>query len=376
MKTPLAWRNLMHSKGRVLLAVAGIGFAIMLMFIQLGFYGSIVTGATLVFDHLDFDVVIVSSQYDYLPRSRSFPRERLYQARSLPGVERVAPFYVARNIWKNPESRARRSVLVMGFDPNEPVFLVPDIQQRIEQLRSRDTLLVDSQTRPSYGKREPGMTTQIGNRDLQILGEYRLGTAFVELGMVVMSDLNFVRSFPGGSINDVSIGLIRVTPGSDLKSVTSQLATALPADVKVYTRKEFSEHEQHHWVTKTSTGFIFGSGVIVAFVVGMVILYQTLSTQITKHLPEYATLKAMGYSPGYLSSVVLQQSGLMAVFGFIPGCLVATGLYHYVRKATFLPIEMTATRVVVVLILALLMSGVSGWLSMRKVTMADPAELF
>lgn len=376
MKTPLAWRNLMHSKGRMLLAVAGIGFAIMLMFIQLGFYGSILTGATLVFDHLDFDVVIVSSHYDYLPRSRTFPRKRLYQAQSFPGVERVAPFYVSRNIWKNAESRARRSVLVMGFNPDDSVFLVPDIQQHAHELRERDTLLVDSQTRPSYGRRDPGSFTQIGNRDLQILGEYRLGTAFVELGMVVMSDLNFVRVFPGSKIEDVSIGLIRVKPGANAEHVVDELRDRLPADVKVFTRREFSEHEQQHWVTKTSTGFIFGSGVLVAFIVGMVILYQTLSTQITKHLPEYATLKAMGYSPGYLSGVVLQQSGLMAVFGFVPGCLVANGLYHYVRKTTFLPIEMTSSRVVLVLVLAVLMSGVSGWLSMRKVTLADPADLF
>ncbi len=376
MKTPLAWRNLMHSKGRMLLAVAGIGFAIMLMFIQLGFYGSILTGATLVFDHLDFDVAIVSSHYDYLPRSRTFPRKRLYQAQSTPGIERVSPFYVARNIWKNAESRSRRSVLVMGFNPDDQVFLVPDIQRRADDLRSRDTLLVDSQTRPSYGQRTPGSFTQVGNRDLQILGEYQLGTAFVELGMVVMSDLNYVRVFPGSRLEDVSIGLVRLQSGVIPEQVAADLRKRLPADVKVYTRQEFAKYEQEHWVTKTSTGFIFGSGVIVAFIVGMVILYQTLSTQITKHLPEYATLKAMGYSPRYLAGVVLQQAGLMAFFGFVPGCLVANALYHYVKRTTFLPIEMTGSRVVMVLVLALLMSGVSGWLSFRKVTLADPADLF
>jgi len=375
MKTPLAWRNLLHSKSRMLLAVAGIGFATMLIFMQLGFYGSILTGANLIYDELTFDLVIVSTEYDYLPRARSFDRSRLYQAKSLPDVERAVPFYVARNVWKNSEAAVRRSILVMGFRPDDQVFRVDDIRRQAAGLKRQDTAIYDSDTREIYGARV-GQVAQVGQRDIRILGDYRLGTAFVELGMVVMSDLNFIRVFPGRSLDEVSIGLVNVRSGASPDAVAAQLRSKLPADVQVLTREEFAAHEQYHWVTKTSTGMIFGSGVIVAFIVGLVIVYQTLATQITKHLPEYATLKAIGYGPGYLSWIVLQQAWLMAIFGYIPGLAAAIVLYRFAKQRTFLPIDMSVSRMAIVFVLALVMSGVSGWLSMRKVTRADPADLF
>ena len=54
----LAYRNLIHSKVRSLVAIAGIGFAVTLLLMQLGFLNSVSLSATLIYDTLDFDILL------------------------------------------------------------------------------------------------------------------------------------------------------------------------------------------------------------------------------------------------------------------------------------------------------------------------------
>ena len=209
-----------------------------------------------------------------------------------------------------------------------------------------------------------------------MVDEYKLGTSFLELGIILTSDQNFRRIVPQLTLDDVGLGIVKVRPGADPTAVVSALRKVMPSDVHVWSRDEFRNHEVHHWLVATSTGFIFGSGVVVAILVGLVILYQTISTQIMTKMNEYATLKAIGYQSLQIFRVVVEQACFIALLGFLPGLIAAMGLYAAVQMAVFLPMIMTWERIGMVILLTVGMAVGSGWLAFRKVQAADPADLF
>jgi putative ABC transport system permease protein len=150
----------------------------------------------------------------------------------------------------------------------------------------------------------------------------------------------------------------------------------LPDDVKVLTKQGFMNFEKSYWQSSTSIGFIFSLGSAMGFIVGIVIVYQILYTDVSDHLAEYATLKAMGYRSYFLISVVLQEALILSVLGFLPGFFLSIGLYSLTKNATSLPIGMTLNRGITVFILTVIMCVVSGVIAMRKVQSAEPADIF
>ena len=372
----VAWRILMFDKGRNALATGGIFIAIVMIFLQLGFYYSVPMAGMLVYDHLRFDILLTSSDYVFQEQSYDFPRQRLKQALSVAGVATASPFYQGETQWLNPQMGVRRNVYVMGYKLADNSFRVGDVERQFPVLQRRDTVLVDTQTLPIYGPLEPGRRVEIGDRTVEIGGRYVLGTGFLGLGAVVTSDLNFIRIFPDQSLDDVNLGLLTLKPGSDPDKVAAELRALLPADTQVFTRAEIDAYEQAFWRMRTSTGLVFGFGVIVSIVVGMVILYQALTTQVTRQLPQYATLKAMGYTDGYLQQIVVAVALMTACIPFLPAWGAAIMAYDKVRMMARLPIEMTGTRVVIVLVITIVMSAATALIAVRKVHRADPADLF
>ena len=366
----------MFDKGRNALATGGIFIAIVMIFLQLGFYYSVPMAGMLVYDHLRFDILLTSSDYVFQEQSYDFPRQRLKQALSIAGVATASPFYQGETQWLNPEMGVRRNVYVMGYKLADDSFRVGDVERQRPVLQRRDTVLVDTQTLPIYGPLEPGRSVEIGDRTVEIGGRYVLGTGFLGLGAVVTSDLNFIRIFPDQSLDDVNLGLLTLKPGSDPDKVAADLRALLPADTQVFTRAEIDAYEQAFWRMRTSTGLVFGFGVIVSIVVGMVILYQALTTQVTRQLPQYATLKAMGYTDGYLQQIVVAVALMTACIPFLPAWGAAIMAYDKVRMMARLPIEMTGTRVVIVLVITVVMSAATALIAVRKVHRADPADLF
>ena len=199
----LAWRILTHEKGRNALAVAGIFIAILMIFLQLGFYASVPRAGMLVYNHLAFDVMLTSSHYVFQEQSYDFPRQRLDQALSIPDVASVSPLYQGEAQWLNTTDGLRRDVFVIGVRVEDDSVGVPDIRRQRSQLLRSDTVLVDSMTLPMYGPQTRGHIIEIGDRAIEIAGTYLLGTGFLGLGAVVTSDLNFVRIFPSRSLDNV-----------------------------------------------------------------------------------------------------------------------------------------------------------------------------
>ncbi len=186
-----------------------------------------------------------------------------------------------------------------------------------------------------------------------------------------------MRLFPKRDAGSVSIGLIQLKPGYDSKQVANALKAYLPQDdVKVLTYEEFIEFEKDYWKKNTAIGFIFTLGVAMGFTVGVIIVYQVLSTDVNAHMKEYATFKAMGYNNFYLLGVVFEEALILALLGFIPGMSVSFGLYALTRNATNLPLFMTVARAIQVLTLTFIMCMISGAIATRKVQSADPADMF
>ncbi len=256
------------------------------------------------------------------------------------------------------------------------MFKTPSINRHLTDLCRLDTVLVDSDTRVKYGPRAAGNTIELAGRRVHIVDQYHLGTSFVELAMIVLSDQNFVRVQTGRKLDQVAVGVVRLRDGADIRVVARELGRRLPPDVQVLTRDQFRADEVRHVLLLTSTGLIFGSGVLVAVIVGVVILNQTVSSQIMSKLDEYATLKAIGYTPLQILRIILGQALLLSIIAFLPGLGLGWLLYLGVKTAVFLPMVMPVERVAGVLILVVLMSIGSGLLAYRKLHYANPADLF
>lgn len=375
MKLSLAWSNLVHQRGRTLAAVSGITFAVVLVFMQLGFLGSAEAAATSLFDRLDFDLVVVSSQYVELSRAGRFPRSRLGEIESFDGVESALPLYIGFQMWRNPETRRRRNMMIIGFRPGAPVFQMPDMQAASEVLKERDTVIIDRRSRPEFGPKDIGVQTELGRLRITIVGQFTLGTGFVADGVVLVSEQTYSRILGGIPLQDVNMGLIKLRPGQSSAKIARELQRSLPDDVLIRTRSEIGASDRRHWVENTALGTIFRFGVFIALAVGAVFLYQVMSSDIANHLGEYATLKAIGYDNRYLASQVLKQAYYLTLFAYFPGLAISLGLYELTRYVAGIPIGMSFGRAVLVLLLSLGMCSVSGLFALREVRAADPADL-
>jgi putative ABC transport system permease protein len=260
------------------------------------------------------------------------------------------------------------------------VFGLPELDapEMHAALRRPDTVLIDTLSNPAFGPRDVGTITELDRRQVEIGGQYTLGGGFAADGTLLVSDQNFRRLFTPRTLETIDLGVIQVEPGANVTAIAERIRSRLAKDVLVLTQDEIIEREKDYWIGTTSTGFIFSLGVTVSFIVGMVIVYQILYTDIRDHLPEYATLKAMGYRNFYLFTVVLQEAIILAIMGYIPGYLLSLGLYRLTYTATNggLPIVMEPVRAIFVLILALTMCAISALVSVRKVITTDPAEVF
>jgi putative ABC transport system permease protein len=380
MSALLTWRILTDRPVGTLVAIAGVGVAAALLFMQWGFLDSISLIADLIPESLDCDIVLASRYYVMLTQAQNFPRQRLYQAASHPDVERVTPLYVSRVLWRNPEKGYLRSVMALGIRPDDLAIGNTEVRQQQYLITNEDTALVDRLTRDDLGPKEIGTVIRVGQCKLKVAGQFQIGPGF-ETGLLLVSDQTFSGLLGGWPLDKVHLGLIKLRPGAaasieDVAGVAQALDDLLPPDVQVMTRDQLKGREREFWVHETATGAIFRFGVIVAVLFGGVIVYQVLSLEVTGRLPEFATLKAMGYSDGFLARVVLQQSVLLAILSYIPGILLAFWIYALANGVTHLPVYMTPLRAAGVFVADLFMCTFSGLMAIRILRGADPADKF
>ncbi|WP_414624839.1 ABC transporter permease DevC [Calothrix sp. CCY 0018] len=383
-RTPLGWLQLTRQKGRLAVALSGVAFADLLMLMQLGFRSALFNSATILHESLKADIVLLNPQALNLQDLSTFTRRRLYQAMDVPGVANAEPIYNSLVTWKNPQTSKKNQVMIIGFNPDQPAFDLPEVNNNIDSIKLPDTILFDEATRGEYGevieqiKQGKTVTTEINGRTITIDNLFKVGASFAADGTLMTSDQNFLRLFPNQDSGSVNLGLIRLKPGYKVEEVAEKLKYHLKNtdDIKVLTKEEFIAFEKAYWETNTPIGFIFALGTMMGFIVGVIIVYQVLSTDVNAHIKEYATFKAMGYKNFFLLSVVFEEAIILAILGFLPGAAISTGLYALTRNATNLPLYMTVARAVQVQVMTIIMCMISGAVATRKVQSADPADMF
>jgi putative ABC transport system permease protein len=379
---PLAWLQLTRDKRRFAAALAGIAFAASLMLTQLGFEDALMSTSGLLHKHMDADLVLISPLYQFVISPRSFTERRLYQVLGIEGVASVEPLYIGQAPFKNPVDGSERTIFAVGFNPRSAVLDIPGVIANLEKIRNPGVIIFDSIRRPEFGpiaenfRKQGSVVTQLGGRRVEINGLFEMGTSFAIDGTVVMSDETFLQVVPYRNRGIIDVGLIKLKPGANTGRTKAAIEALLARDVRVLTHAEFVELERHYWATFTPTGFIFKLGVVMALFVGCIIVYQILYSDVSEHLPEYATLKAMGYPDRYLFKLVIQESFILSILGYIPGALVSQFVYNVSRDATLLPLRMTAERAIAVYFLTAGMCILSATLATRRLKAADPAEIF
>lgn len=380
-EVPLAWLQLTRERRRFAVALAGITFAVTLMLMQLGLRAVLYTAATRIPDHLTGELVMTSAHYEYLYATQPFSRRALYSALAVPGVESVAPLYLGMGNWRDPSHLREHKIFVLGVQPSAEVLDLPEVRQHLLDLESSDTVLFDVGSRPEYGpvaellNQSPDLFSELNGHRMKVAGLFELGATFGSGGHLITNDFNFARLF-ARPLGLIDLGMIRLKPGADPVTIRSRLTGVLPHDVLVVTRQEFTEQERRYWEKRAAIGFIFELGSVLGLFVGSVIVYQILYTDVTDHLDEYATLKAIGYRDRQLSQVVLQEAIILSVLGFLPGYAIAQVLYVVARHQAYVPMQMTVARVIFVFLVTLMMCALAASIAMRKLKVADPAEIF
>jgi putative ABC transport system permease protein len=378
-RLPIGWLQLTHSLPRLAAALAGVAFANVLVFMQLGFLGALMETVRLPYAAMDADILVQASDANTLADGSPLPRQRMFEALGVAGVASATAVYFGRIDWKQGDGTIR-TLDTFGIDPAAAAFRGLDAAG---ELALADVALLDRRTRnvapEVFGRIEAGepYVFEVKGRRLTVPQTFTIGGGFSADGYMIVSDQTFLRLFPARVAGAPNLVLVRTEPGADVAAVVARLNAVLPAtDAKARTVAAAAAAEQAFQTTQRPVGIVFGFGVVIGLLVGVVIVYQVLSTDVADHLREYATLKAIGYRQGYFLGVVLEEALVLAVLGFVPGLLISLLLYAAVNGATGLPVAMTAARPFLVLAGTILMCVVSGAIATRRLARADPAELF
>ncbi len=381
-RLPIGWLQLAHSRTRLTAALAGVAFANILVFVQLGILGSLNDSTIAPYGLFEADIMISSVDANTLLDGSNVARVRLFQALAVPGVSDAAPLYIQNVEWSRPDG-GTSTLQTVGLEPEAAAFIPSRLADVIPQLILPNTILLDSGTRGLAREALEGVTPstpyrlELSGQTISAIGTVRIGGGFTADGSIYASDQTFLNLFQNRSSAAPNHILVNVDEGLDPDVVVARLQEALPTDVvKIGTKDDTAAADLAYQTTERPTGIIFGFGVIIGIIVGIVIVYQVLSTDVADHLREYATFKAMGYAQRFFLGIVLEEAVILAVLGFIPGVLISWGLYTGMAAATGLPLEMGIGRALSVLVGTILACVLSGVIATRRLAAADPADLF
>lgn len=387
LPTPLAWQNLTHDLRRLLVAVAGVAFAVILIFMELGFLNALLESTVQILRRINGEIVIVSTAQYALMAGERFDLRRINQAREVAGVASAAPVYIETTAGVlRIEGERGYPIRVLATREGDRALNIPQLETLGDRLSEPGTALGDVASRAEYRIPFTSQATdpeprELNGREVRVVGRFHLGVDFSTDGNLLMTASNFARYFPrrsarGNPLSVVDVGVVKLHPDADPEQVLAELRSALSNDVELLLREELIEREKTFWATNAPLGYIFLVGAVMGFVVGIVICYQIIHADISDHMREFATLKAMGYRGPYFVQLVLRQSIYLSLLGFIPGVAISYAAYLSLSYITGLTMQMTLPLALAVLAVTAVMCIVSGLLAVNKLLQADPAELF
>jgi putative ABC transport system permease protein len=379
---PFSWLQLTSSKTRFLTAAAGVMFAAVLMLLQLGFYDGILDQVVHPVKAMNGELIMVSKQFEQVTACGVFSKRRAMRAKTLDDVEAVRSVYTAMGTIKSVGTNACKEIFVFAFDPADRVFDDDGGDAGRALLKNEENVLFDKLSEDVYGpvldtlEKNGEVPTEIEGVKLVIKGLVSMGSTLAAKGHIVMSDLTFLRVFKNRPPNMINFAVVKLKPGRDTEEAAKKLQEMFQDDIKVFTKDALVKKEQVYWRDRTPIGFVVTAGMVVAMVVGSLIVYQILFNDVTSHLPEYATLKAVGLRDIFFFKTIVEESLILMVCGIIPGILLSVLLYHFARIVTNMPIYMTWEKAALVSGLIFLTCLFSGLFASRELRSANPAEIF
>lgn len=381
-RLPIGWLQLTNNRGRMVAALAGVAFANVLVLVQLGILGALNGTIGITYGPINADIFISSSDANTLADGSPLSRRALFQALSDHQVFAAAPLYLGQVDWTR-EDGSTADLNVYGFPVEDVRFAGDILRESLPNLAIPDTALIDRGTRGVDRDKmamispEAPIRFETKGRTITAIGTFFLGSSFSADGAMFVSDQTFLGLFPDRISGTPTHLMVDVVSGADPETVASRLAKRLEHEpLKVRTLAAAKAADLNYQTTQRPTGIIFGFSVAMAVLVGLVIVYQVLSTDVADHLSEYATFKAVGYPHRFFLGIVLEESVILGLIGFVPGFAMALGLYRGIAGLTGLPIEMTGQRALMVFLGTIIACMLSGALAARRLRTADPAELF
>ena len=409
----LAWKNSTNNPKRLAVRCAGITFAVVLMFMQNGFRDALFDSNVRIVEKIDCDIVIKNRSRYTLSSTQKIDLNVLVLAAGHQAVIESQPLFIeiaasylrklaevdpndsqtGRNslVSKGFKGLRTRKVRVIGFDVSSPMFEPFGIADYTEALNQLGTAVADSKSSTRTFQFDPKSVRdhgprfgELADKKIKLEGTFKLGIDFSNHGNLIMSSDNFHKYFSyrgngakdGDAKNTLDFGLLRCKPGTDVQQVVREIQALVGENYEVDSKTGFIQSERNFWSKNTPIGLVFLVGIVIGFVVGLIICYQVLATDIGDHLGEFATLKAMGYAPSFFIAVVVFQAVCLAVFSFLPGLLITLLTFQVVNATSGLVMFLNLWRGGIVLVLTVVMCVVSGFIALRKLLTADPASLF
>lgn len=381
---PLAWLQLKRQPVRYLVAIAGIGFAALLMYMQIGFQSGLLTSATTFYAALDADLVLISPKTVSSASFSQFPQSQLFRANGYDAVESVVPLYVTNISAQKLGGEKPTSLRIIGYDPELKALNVDAINQQASKLKTTGYVLFDTKGNSRTGPvakavEENGyqfMTLYNLSQTFRAVGLFGLGSTFAADSNLLTSSSTAIQLANQINFGEISLGLIKVKDKASIPQLQKSLNKLYDGEIQILTKEELISQEQNYWNTSSSFGIVFGFGTFMGVLVGGVMVYQVLYTDVTDHLKEYATLKAMGFSNQFILAIVIQEAILLGISSFIPSTLVSTGMYAFLTSASGINIQMTHQKISLVGALTVGICAASAAIAVNKLRDADPASVF
>jgi putative ABC transport system permease protein len=373
MTFTLAFRNLFHDRIRLAVTMVGILFSIVLVAVQLGLYLGARNIIVAMIDRSEGDLWVMAYGTKNFEEGQPISAREKFAALSIPGVAQAVPLVVSFTDWRKPKGGSTL-VVIVGTDA-EDGGLSPwnVVEGDVSGLGARDAVIIDKTYLPDLGINAVGDTAQIGSSRVRIAG-FTDGIRSFTVSPYVFTTLNRARSLLDMPSDMITYVLVKLDPTADVEAVRSALREKVP-ESEVLTKSEFHDRSLNHWLFATGAGVALIGGAILGLVVGTVIVAQTLYSSTKDHINEFATLRALGSSSGYIHRVILAQAALSALLGYALGMVIALTVV-YLSERTALPIVMTPGLAALLLALTVAMCAISALSAIGKVMRIDPAVVF
>lgn len=380
-RLPISLLLLLRQPIKFSTAVLGIVFASILILMQLGFKAALIDSSISMIKYFNADLVLVNRLSVSSTSLESFDRARLLDIDGYKGVIETIPVRWGYLKWQYPNTEDKRLVMAIGINPFINTINKSDVVNNQHLLRRPNSILFDKKARPEYGEVAQDLAKYgeaiafLNDNRVKVVGLYKIGVSFGYDGTLITSDSTF-ESMTTQDPDMIEIGFIKLQPGVNADAEARIIRQNLPEDVQLFTLKEFENFEINYWQTSRPIGFVFGFGAVMGFLVGLIIIYQILYSDISVHIHEYGTMLSIGFSKQNLNAIVINESLIICLCGYPIGLLISFSLYSLVTDKTRIILNMTAERSIGVLFLVIGMSICSAILAMRRLNDADPTEVF